>query len=155
MKKKKYLMKIFMHLHAPLKERIQMVKDLRRSLDDKLAEGETIEGAIVELGEAADIIQEYEDLGMRKRTKEWVLAVIWILIGIVVGYLLFTECRILYRGYNYIFVSPGPGMLVYTEYDLNIKTAIIKIVFESMCVIVCIGNAIWHFIKQKRNKKEM
>ena len=28
MKKKKYLMKIFMHLHAPLKERIQMVKDL-------------------------------------------------------------------------------------------------------------------------------
>ncbi len=39
MKKKKYLMKIFMHLHAPLKERIQMVKDLRRSLDDKLAEG--------------------------------------------------------------------------------------------------------------------
>lgn len=42
MKKKKYLMKIFMHLHAPLKERIQMVKDLGRSLDDKLAEGETI-----------------------------------------------------------------------------------------------------------------
>ena len=154
MKKKKYLMKIFMHLHAPLKERIQMVKDLGRSLDDKLAEGETIEEAIAELGEAADIIQEYEDLGMRKRTKEWVLAVIWILIGIVVGYLLFTECRILYRGYNYIFVSPGPGMLVYTEYDLNIKTAIIKIVFESMCVIVCIGNAIWHLIKQKR-KKEM
>lgn len=59
MKKKKYLMKIFMHLHAPLKERIQMVKDLGRSLDDKLAEGETIEGAIAELGEAADIIQEY------------------------------------------------------------------------------------------------
>lgn len=56
MKKKKYLMKIFMHLHAPLKERIQMVKDLGRSLDDKLAEGETIEGAIAELGEAADII---------------------------------------------------------------------------------------------------
>ena len=91
---------------------------------------------------------------MGKRTKEWALAVIWILIGIVVGYLLFTECRILYRGYNYIYVSPGPGMLVYTEYDLNIKTAIIKIVFESMCVIVCIGNVIWHFIKQKR-KKEM
>lgn len=42
MKKKKYLMRIFMHLHAPLKERIQMVKDLRRSLDDKLAEGETM-----------------------------------------------------------------------------------------------------------------
>lgn len=155
MQKKKYLMKIFIHLHAPLKERIQMVKDLGRSLDDKLAEGETIEEAITELGEVSDIIQEYEDLGMRKRTKEWILAVIWILIGIVVGYLLFTECRILYRGYNYIFVSPGPGMLVYTEYDLNIKTAIIKIVFESMCVIVCIGNVIWHFIKQKRNKKEM
>lgn len=62
-------MKIFMHLHAPLKERIQMVKDLGRSLDDKLAEGETIEEAIAELGEASDIIQEYEDLGMRKRTK--------------------------------------------------------------------------------------
>lgn len=61
-----------------------MVKDLRRSLDDKLAEGETIEEAIAELGEASDIIQEYEDLGMRKRTKEWALAVIWILIGIVV-----------------------------------------------------------------------
>lgn len=56
MKKKKYLMKIFMHLHAPLKERIQMVKDLGRSLDDKLAEGETIEEAIAELGEASDII---------------------------------------------------------------------------------------------------
>ena len=63
MKKKKYLMKIFMHLHAPLKERIQMVKDLRRSLDDKLAEGETIEEAIAELGEAADIIQANERMG--------------------------------------------------------------------------------------------
>ena len=154
MKKKKYLMKIFMHLHAPLKERIQMVKDLRRSLDDKLAEGETIEGAIVELGEAADIIQEYEDLGMRKRTKEWVLAVIWILIGIVVGYLLFTECRILYRGYNYVMVHPSPNTAVAVAYGINVGTEIVKIVLESIGFIICVGNAIWHFIKQKR-KKEM
>lgn len=154
MKKKKYLMKIFMHLHAPLKERIQMVKDLGRSLDDKLAEGETIEEAIAELGEASDIIQEYEDLRMRKRTKEWALAVIWILIGIVVGYLLFTECRILYRGYNYIIIRTSPNTGVGVAYGINVGAEVVKVVFESIGFIICVGNVIWHFIKQKR-KKEM
>ena len=154
MKKKKYLMKIFMHLHAPLKERIQMVKDLGRSLDDKLAEGETIEEAIAELGEASDIIQEYEDLGMRKRTKEWALAVIWILIGIVVGYLSFTECRILYRGYNYIIIRTSPNTGVGVAYGINVGAEVVKVVFESIGFIICVGNVIWHFIKQKR-KKEM
>ena len=131
-----------------------MVKDLRRSLDDKLAEGETIEEAIAELGEAADIIQEYEDLGMRKRTKEWVLAVIWILIGIVVGYLLFTECRILYRGYNYVIIRTSPNTGVGVAYGINVGTEIVKIVLESIGFIICVGNAIYHFKRRRKAKKD-
>lgn len=53
MRKNIYLIKIFVLLHAPFGQRMQLVKEIRQSIDDKLDTGMTINEVIEELGEAS------------------------------------------------------------------------------------------------------
>ncbi len=46
-------------------------------------------------------------------------------------------------------------IIIQVAYGINMGAEVVKIVFESIGFIICVGNVIWHFIKQKRNKKEM
>ena len=51
---------------------MQFVKEIRRSIDDKLDSGMTIDEVFEELGEASALTEEYNDIGMRQQTKEYV-----------------------------------------------------------------------------------
>ena len=63
-------------LHAPFGQRMQLVKEIRQSIDDKLDTGMTINEVIEELGEASALTEEYNDIGMRQQTKEYVWMVL-------------------------------------------------------------------------------
>ena len=66
MRKNIYLIKIFVLLHAPFGQRMQFVKEIRRSIDDKLDTGMTIDEVIEELGEASALTEEYNDAAADK-----------------------------------------------------------------------------------------
>lgn len=108
MRKNIYLIKIFVLLHAPFGQRMQLVKEIRQSIDDKLDTGMTINEVIEELGEASALTEEYNDIGMRQQTKEYVWMVLWILIGICLGVLLIIDGYTLYTGYHEInqYIAP-------------------------------------------------
>ena len=51
----------------------------------------TIDEVFEELGEASALTEEYNDIGMRQQTKEYVWMMLWILVGICLGVLLVID----------------------------------------------------------------
>ena len=143
MRKNIYLIKIFVLLHAPFGQRMQLVKEIRQSIDDKLDTGMTINEVIEELGEASALTEEYNDIGMRQ-----------ILIGICLGVLLIIDGYTLYTGYHEINQYIAPTGYEWIDFRPKAGGTWGKVIVESIGFCICLGNVIYHFKRRRKAKKE-
>ena len=154
LRKNIYLIKIFVLLHAPFGQRMQFVKEIRQSIDGKLDTGMTIDEVIEELGEASALTEEYNDIGMRQQTKEYVWMVLWILVGICLGVLLIIDGYTLYTGYHEINQYIAPTGYEWIDFRPKAGGTWGKVIVESIGFCICLGNVIYHFKRRRKAKKD-
>lgn len=141
-------------LHAPFGQRMQFVKEIRQSIDGKLDTGMTIDEVIEELGEASALTEEYNDIGMRQQTKEYVWMVLWILVGICLGVLLIIDGYTLYTGYHEINQYIAPTGYEWIDFRPKAGGTWGKVIVESIGLCICLGNVIYHFKRRRKAKKD-
>ena len=114
----------------------------------------TIDEVIEELGEASALTEEYNDIGMRQQTKEYVWMVLWILVGICLGVLLIIDGYTLYTGYYEINQYIAPTGYEWIDFRPKAGGTWGKVIVESVGFCICLGNVIYHFKRRRKAKKD-